>query len=159
MSKPWTAYIIHADLLTLVKVWHGLRDLFASWKEKSLPFSYNGYGEGLHPHLSIRVPEGRGDLLVALETLEKSGLAFSLSTQDYDEKEDIRWAYVLGSWLATEARRLGPPAPGKTMPMGHLVHGFVNSLGFFHASQEMKLYTDLMQMLDRTLKKAEKEGK
>jgi len=144
----WVSYIIYTEPERFEEVFGRLRERLSPLQTTRFSFNFYPAPTGDAPHISLRLERPDPLLEIRLDSLEEKGLVRKWKTAPYDADGEIRTAYELGSraaLLVREMLKLHPWGRWSRRFRLHLVHGFMDSLGFFRHHDEAGVYLDILK--------------
>ena len=143
----WVSYIVYTEPGRFEEVFERLRYQLSPTQERRFSFNFYPAPAGDAPHISLRMERPDPLLEIRLDSLEEKGLVRKWRTAPYDADREIKTAYELGSRAALVVREMLKPHRGRRSRRFwlHLVHGFMDSLGFFRHHDEAGVYLDILK--------------
>ncbi|MBW2674752.1 MAG: hypothetical protein JRD89_15300 [Deltaproteobacteria bacterium] len=143
----WVSYIVYTEPERFEEVFGRLRYELYPTRKKRFNFNFYPAPAGDAPHISLRLERPDPLLEMRLDTLKEKGLVKKWRTIPYDASREIKTAYELGSRAALLIREMLKSYQGRRSRRFwlHLVHGFMDSLGFFRHHDEAEVYLDILR--------------
>jgi len=155
-GKAWVAYVIYVDPEKMDKIFlNELHPILTTLSESGRRLNFNFYTDAERPHISIRMNDYSYRVEHILKSLSDSKLIDDWEQQPYDATEKIRTAYEVASKSALTAKKLLDKYDSALYDdefVDHLLHGFMDAIGFHRYCDEAHVYFSLLERMLKSIK-------